>query len=109
MSVTVNGATATTAVSGSEFMRYVFLFRKCDKSNIEIKTDGVCLVDKIEVCKEEIIDKGKAQLCLPSEVTANLPSGNLSVNGAIMVDGKSYGLSTTQIGTVNKLPKITIN
>ena len=109
LSVTVNGATATTAVSSGEFMRYVFLFRKCDKSNIEIKTDGVCLVDKIEVCKEEIIDKGKAMLCLDAETTANLPSGPLSVNGAIMVNGHSYGLATTQIGTVNKLPKITIS
>ena len=109
LSVTINGATATAAISSNEFMKYEFLFRKCDKSNIEIKADGVCLIDKIDVHKEEIIDKGKAQLCLPAEVTANLPSGPLSVNGAIMVNGKSYGLATTQIGTVNKLPKITIS
>ena len=57
----------------------------------------------------KIIDKGKAQFCLPSEVTSKLPSGPLSVNGAIMVNGKSYGLATTQIGAVNRLPKITIN
>lgn len=109
MNVTVNGASASQVISQEEFMKYSFLFRKCEKSNIEIKVDGECLVDKIEVCKEEIIDKGKAQLCLPSEVTENLPSGPLSVNGAIMVNGQSYGLATTQIGTVNKLPKITIS
>ena len=108
LSVTVNGATATTAISSSEFMKYEFLFRKCDKSDIEIKADGQCLIDKIDVHKEEIIDKGKAMLCLDAETTANLPSGKLSVNGAIMVNGKSYGLATTQIGTVNKLPKITL-
>ena len=109
MTVTVNGAFATQTISQEEFMKYSFLIRKCNKANIEISVDGECLVDKIEICKEEIIDKGKAMLCLDAETTANLPSGPLSVNGAIMVNGKSYGLATTQIGTVNKLPKITIN
>lgn len=109
LTVSVNGYDAKVSLAKDEFKQYEFLFRKCDKQNIIITTDGECLIDMVEVCKEEIIDKGKAQFCLPSEVTANLPSGNLSVNGAIMVDGKSYGLSTTQIGTVNKLPKITIN
>lgn len=109
LTVTINGYSSTVSLAKDEFKQYEFLFRKCDKQNIVITTDGECLVDLIEVRKEKIIDKGKAQFCLPSEVTANLPSGNLSVNGAIMVDGKSYGLATTQIGTVNKLPKITIN
>lgn len=108
MSVTVNGYTSTVSLSKNEFKLYEFYFRKCAGENIEITADGECLIDMVEVCKEEIIDKGKAQLCLPSEVTANLPSGTLSVNGAIMVNGQSYGLATTQIGTVNKLPKITI-
>ena len=109
MTVMVNGYSSTVSLANDEFKQYEFLFRKCDKQNIVITTDGECLVDLIEVHKEEIIDKGKAQFCLHSEATANLPSGNLSVNGAIMVNGKSYGLATTQIGTVNKLPKITIN
>lgn len=109
MNVTVNGYTSTISLSKTEFKLYEFYFRKCEGKNIEITTDGECLIDMIEICKEEIIDKGKAQLCLPAEVTANLPSGTLSVNGAIMVNGQSYGLATTQIGTVNKLPTITIN
>ena len=92
-----------------EFKLYEIYFSKCNKSNIQITAYGDCLIDMIEVCKEEIIDKGKAQLCLPPEVTENLPSGPLSVNGAIMVNGKSYGLAQTTIGSVNKLPKITIN
>lgn len=107
--VTVNDTTAQIIVSQDEFKSYEILFRKCNKSNINITAYGDCLIDRIEVRKEEIIDKGKAQLCLPSEVTENLPSGPLSVNGAIMVNGKSYGLATTQIGTVNKLPKIMLN
>ena len=107
--VTVNGATAKIPISTEEFKLYEIYFKKCNKSDIKITSYGDCLIDKIEVCKEEIIDKGKAQFCLPAEVTANLPSGPLSVNGAIMVNGKSYGLATTQIGTVNKLPKITIS
>ena len=109
LTVNVNGYEAAQSISTDEFKQYEFYFSKCDKSNIEITTNGECLVDMIEVCKEEIIDKGKAQLCLPAEVTANLPSGQLSVNGAIMVNGQSYGLATTQIGTVNRLPKITLN
>ena len=109
MTVTVNGYSSTVSLVNDEFKQYEFLFRKCDKQNIVITTDGECLVDLIEVHREEIVDKGKARFCLPSEVTANLQSGKLSVNGAIMVNGKSYGIPTTQIGTVNKLPKITIN
>ena len=109
MTVTVNGYSSTVSLVNDEFKQYEFLFRKCDKQNIVITTDGECLVDLIEVRREEIVDKGKARFCLPSEVTANIPSGKLSVNGAIMVNGKSYGIPTTQIGTVNKLPKITIN
>jgi hypothetical protein len=107
--VTVNDATATIAVSQDEFKMYEIYFNKCNKSNIKIVAYGDCLVDLIEVRKEEIIDKGKARFCLPPEVTENLPSGPLSVNGAIMVNGQTYGLATTQIGNINKLPKITLN
>ena len=107
--VTVNDATAQIIVAQDEFKLYEIYFRNCNKSNIKITAYGDCLVDKIEVCKEEIIDKGKARFCLPPEVTENLPSGPLSVNGAIMVNGQTYGLATTPLGTVNKLPKITLN
>jgi hypothetical protein len=109
LSVGVNGSISSQTISQDEFMSYEFYFSNCDGSNIEIKTDGECLIDRIEVCREEFIDKGKAQLCLDAETTSNLPSGKLSVNGAIMVNGKSYGLALTQIGEVNKLPKITLN
>lgn len=107
--VNVNNYSASQVISQDEFKLYEFYFKKCDGSVIEIKTDGECLVDEIEVCRETFIDKGKAQFCLDSETTANLPSGPLSVNGAIMVNGKTYGLATTTIGSVNKLPKITLN
>lgn len=108
LNITINGVTATQELSVEEFKQYEFYFSKCNKSSIEISVNGECLIDMIEVCKEEIIDKGKARLCIPPEVTANLPSGPLSVNGAIMVNGRSYGLATTSIGSVNKLPTITI-
>ena len=107
--ITINGFSTSLEVAQDEFKLYEIYFSKCNKSNIQITAYGDCLIDMIEVCKEEIIDKGKAQLCLPPEVTENLPSGPLSVNGAIMVNGKSYGLAQTTIGSVNKLPKITIN
>ena len=109
ITIDVNGYSLTQTVSNSQFMNYEFYFSKSNKSVIKISSDGECLIDLLEVCREEIIDKGKAQFCLPSEVTSKLPSGPLSVNGAIMVNGKSYGLATTQIGAVNRLPKITIN
>ena len=109
ITIDVNGYSLTQTVSNSEFKDYEFYFSKSNKSVIKISSDGECLIDLLEVCREEIIDKGKAQFCLPSEVTSKLPSGPLSVNGAIMVNGKSYGLATTQIGAVNRLPKITIN
>ena len=70
--------------------------------------DGDCFIDNIEFLKENIIDKGKASLCLDSEITSNLPSGKLSVSGVIAVNGEVYGLSPTQIGEINKLNKINI-
>ena len=123
ITVDVNGYSLTKTISNSEFKDYEFYFSKSNKSVIKISSDGECLIDLLEVCREEIIDKGKAQFCLSSEVTSKLPSGPLSVNGAIAVgelgvdengeltvnDPQTYGLATTQIGTINRLPKITIN
>lgn len=123
ITVDVNGYSLTKTISNSEFKDYEFYFSKSNKSVIKISSDGKCLIDLLEVCREEIIDKGKARFCLSSEVTSKLPSGPLSVNGAIAVgelgvdengeltvnNPQSYGLATTQIGTINRLPKITIN
>lgn len=123
ITVDVNGYSLTKTISNSEFKDYEFYFSKSNKSVIKISSDGKCLIDLLEVCREEIIDKGKARFCLSSEVTSKLPSGPLSVNGAIAVgelgvdengeltvnNPQAYGLATTQIGTINRLPKITIN
>ena len=123
ITIDVNGYSLTKTISDSEFMDYKFYFSKSNKSVIKISSNGKCLIDLLEVCREEIIDKGKARFCLSSEVTSKLPSGPLSVNGAIAVgelgvdengeltvnDPKTYGLATTQIGAINRLPKITIN
>ena len=123
ITVDVNGYSLTKTISNSEFKDYEFYFSKSNKSVIKISSDGKCLIDLLEVCREEIIDKGKARFCLSSEVTSKLPSGSLSVNGAIAVgelgvdengeltvnNPQAYGLATTQIGTINRLPKITIN
>jgi len=93
----------------NEFKLYEFYFSKCNKSDIDITAYGDCLIDKIEICREELVDGGKTQFCLDAETTSHIPPGPLTVNGAIMVDGQSYGLATTAIGQVNKLPKININ
>ena len=123
ITVDVNGYSLTKTISNSEFKDYEFYFSKSNKSVIKISSDGKCLIDLLEVCREEIVDKGKARFCLSSEVTSKLPSGPLSVNGAIAVgelgvdengeltvnNPQAYGLATTQIGAINRLPKITIN
>lgn len=123
ITVDVNGKYKKHSISNSEFKDYEFYFSKSNKSVIKISSDGKCLIDLLEICREEIIDKGKARFCLSSEVTSKLPSGPLSVNGAIAVgelgvdengeltvnDPQTYGLATTQIGVINRLPKITIN
>lgn len=123
ITVDVNGYSLTKTISNSEFKDYEFYFSKSNKSVIKISSDGKCLIDLLEICREEIIDKGKARFCLSSEVTSKLPSGLLSVNGAIAVgelgvdengelivnNPQAYGLATTQIGAINRLPKITIN
>ena len=108
LNITVNGYTMNQVISTDEFKQYEFYYNKCEKSDITITVYGECLVDMIEVCREEIIDKGKAQFCLDPETTLNLPSGKLSVDGAISVDGSYYGLPSTEIGQVNRLPKIII-
>ncbi len=108
--VTINDYSANMTITPQdEYKEFSFYFTKCNSSDIEIRTEGECFIERIEVCEEVIVNKGKAQLCLDAETTSNLPSGNLSINGAITVNGVSYGLATTQIGTVNKLPKITLN
>ena len=123
ITIDVNGYSLTKTISNSEFNDYEFYFSKSNKSVIKISSNGKCLIDLLEVCREEIIDKGKARFCLSSEVTSKLPSGPLSVNGAIAVgelgvdengeltvnNPQAYGLATTQIGIINRLPKITIN
>lgn len=90
------------------FSTYTFYLNKCDNSNVEITSNGDCYIDSIEIFKENVIDKGKASLCLDSETTSILSSGKLSVSCAIMVNGKAYGLPQTLIGEVNKLNKIDI-
>ena len=107
--VTLNGVETRQLISQDEYMMYDFYFRNCNMSNITISTNGKCLIDIIEIFREDIKDKGKASLCLDSEITSNLPSGNLSVSGAIAVNGVAYGLPVTPIGEVNKLSKIIIN
>ena len=121
--IKVNGYEINQELSQDEFKEYEFYFSKCDKSDIEISVDGECLIDNIKVCKEELINAGKAQFCLNPEDTSNIPPGPLNVSGAIAVgelgvdtngeltvkDAQAYGLATTPIGQVNKLPKITLN
>lgn len=108
LNIKCNDYVINQVLATDEFKLYEFYFSECNNSDIEITVYGDCLIDMIEICKEELVDGGKAQLCLDAETTANLPTGPLTVNGAIMVDGQSYGLSTTAIGQVNKLPKINI-
>lgn len=108
VTVRVNGMELNQEIANDEFKVYEFYFRNCGNSHIEIICNDECLMDSIQVFREVITDKGKAMLCLDTETTANLPRGPLSVSGAIMVNGESYGLADTPIGTVNKLKKITI-
>lgn len=123
LNIKCNGYGINQSISTEEFKLYEFYFSDCDSSDIEITAYGDCFIDEIEICKEEIIDKGKAQFCLDAETTSHIPPGPLFVNGAIAVgelgvdengelvveNPQSYGLATTSIGQINKLPKININ
>jgi hypothetical protein len=123
LEVKVNGySVRQQVIVGDEPKLYEFYFNKCNNSDIVITTYGDCIVNSIEVCREDLVDGGKAQFCLDAKTTASIPPGNLSVNGAIAVgemgvdengdlivtDAQAYGLASTQIGQVNKLPKIVI-
>ena len=108
LQVSVNGLESNQTVLNDGFKSYEFYFSKCDKQNILIKTVGECLIDKIEICKEKIIDKGKAELCLNGEETSKIATGPIYVSGAVMVNGSAFGIAQTQIGKVNRLKKINI-
>jgi len=116
--VTVNDQSAEQYMTDDE--RYGFSFNNCEQSDIEIKIDGECIIGRIEVCKVKFIDKGKARLCLDSDTIIretddsdfitfeDLPSGPIYVSGAIFINDNAYGLSSVEIGTINRLQKITI-
>lgn len=108
ISVIANELESSIEVNNNEEMYYEFYIDNCNNTDIEVTTFGEFLFDKIEVYKEEIIDKGKAQLCIPKEDTINLPVGQISVSGAISANGSTYGISSTVIGQINKNNKINI-
>lgn len=85
-----------------------YLFRKYDKSNIEIITTGDIYIDEIIIYEEIIENKGKMNLCLTGEETSKMNVGILYANGAISVNGNVYGISQTQIGNINKNKIISI-
>jgi hypothetical protein len=95
--------------------RLLFKFDKTDFENIKISTigevfpeekSGFCFIDRIVVSDIVIVDKGKATLCLPGSVTAKFHRGKIVATGAVMINGKSYGLPCTPIGSVTSNPVI---
>lgn len=102
-------------VYDSGISRLLFKFEKTDFENIKISTigevfpeekSGYCFIDRITVSDIEIIDKGKAALCLPGSVTAKFHRGKIVATGAIMINGSSYGLPCTPVGNVTNNPII---
>ena len=84
------------------------LFRKCNYSSINIRTEGKMLIDKIIIYEEIIEDKGLARLCIPPEDTAEMHAGPLFVSGAISVGGNTFGINQTLIGNINNLKTINL-
>lgn len=93
----------------------VFRFDRTDFDTIKISTigeifpeekSGVCFVDRIVVSDTTTVDKGKAALCLPGSVTSKFHRGKIVATGAVIINGKSYGLPCTQIGNVTNNPVI---
>lgn len=93
----------------------IFRFDNTDFKRMEIATIGEifpvekpasCLIDRIVVSDIEIVDKGKAALCLPGSITAKFHRGKIAVTGAVMIGGQTYGLPCTTAGTVNNNPII---
>ena len=83
---------------------YSFFFRR--GGDIIISSSEEVVIDRITIYREDIIDKGLCQLCVPGEDTLNFHRGPLYAGGVIMVNGKSYGLPVTMIGNINNLKKI---
>lgn len=71
-----------------------------------VETTGQCLVDRFVISDIVVVDKGKAALCLPGSVTAGFHRGKITVTGAVMIGGKTYGLPCTMAGTVTGNPVI---
>ena len=92
----------------SELKDLSFYINNLNNSPITISVEGNVIIESIKIYKEIINNKGKAQLCLSSDDTLNIATGNISVSGAINIKGNTYGLHQTLIGNVNRLNKINI-
>ena len=95
-------------LNNSDFQEIEFYFSKCNNTDIEIYSKGICYIDRVKIMKEIHNSKGLMQLCIPGEITAKFIPGILNISGAISVGEHIYGLNSTQVGIVNKLKQINI-
>lgn len=63
----------------------------------------------LNIKKEVIYNKGKCSLCLSSEDTLKLHTGDLFVEGGIVVNGNSYGISKLKFSKVTNITPLIIN
>ena len=95
-------------LNNSDFQEIEFYFSKCNNTDIEIYSKGICYIDRVKIMKEIHNSKGLMQLCIPGEITAKFIPSILNISGAISVGEHIYGLNSTQVGIVNKLKQINI-
>ena len=89
-----------------------FEFENCEDTIFDISTDmEELIINKICIYEKHIINKGKIELCIPSNETKKLYRGILNMSGTICVDDNWYTIDTLQIGNItnNKIIEIKKN
>jgi hypothetical protein len=90
-----------TEVFSSVVDRNEFIF-EFNGGMITLMGNNSCIFG-LNLSKEVIYDKGKSMLCLSSEDTLKFYTGDLTVDGGIIVNGNPYGISPVKIAKVTNV------
>ena len=84
----------------------IFIF-DYNGEDIIIKGDG-SYVSGLSLSKEVIYDRGKCALCLSSEDTLKFYTGDLFIEGGVIVNGNPYGISSVKFAKVTNITPLII-
>mgnify|MGYP003302286147 CR=1 FL=1 len=93
-------------VSPSVIDKNEFIF-EFDKDVLTLTGYDSCVFG-LKISKEVIYERGKCMLCLSSDDTLKLHTGDLVVDGGVIVNGNPYGLSPVNFAKVSNITPLII-